>query len=419
MSQSIHKYAHVRAAVLLLALVATPHAAGQTTTVADVAGMWTLADCRQEALKRNPDLRVASARLEAARALMQQAGRWANPGLEGRTVGNERELVLSQEIDLWGQRSTAARLGEAETKAADEQARMLERELMESVTRHYWRLAQSQKLLELGQVELEVWTRLLEIREREVELGASPPADFLTLKQDAAQRTQAIRQLRFESDSARAALNTILARHPGEPIMVADAPPDAIEVYVDRLLDAALLADPSAGKARANLVAAGYRIEQERRLWRPTPELGLAVKEEDGNWDAGVQVAFSLPVWDRNRGGIKAAAEGQEQALAEVESAELRAAQAAYQTFLQHEAASAASAHYESQVLPIAQDQLSKARKGLATGDVSEREFLIMQLEWLRRQQEAAILRYRRAESTSLIEMILPAPATGHDITNR
>ena len=46
-------------------------------------------------------------------------------------------------------------------------------------------------------------------------------------------------------------------------------------------------------------------------------------------------------------------------------------------------------------------------------GDLSEREALFMQLEWVRRQQAVAVLRHRRAEAASLMDLLMGKSASG------
>jgi outer membrane protein TolC len=386
---------------------------------ADRDKAWTLADCQREALRQSRDLKAAHARLEAARAAARQVGRWSNPDFNVRALSDEREFYLAQEFDLWGKRPAANRFAEAEAEVVSTRRGLLERELLEVVARHYWNLARWQRLVALRAEELEAWKRFMTIRQQEVDLGAFAYADVLLLRETVAEREQSLRQARFEADSSRAALNSLLARPPHEPLVVKEALPDAVQHSAQEVLSAALHTDPAAKEAWAKLIAAGHRLEGEQRQWRPNPRLGPAVKEENGRWAAGVQLSFSIPVWDRNRDGIQAAAAGKEQAVAEIESAELLAVQNAYRAYLSHAAVSEMLAQYETMVLPSARERLLQARQAFEAGDLSERELLAVKLEWMRRQQEAETLRYGQAEAGGMINLMMRSSVPDHATMNR
>jgi outer membrane protein TolC len=369
-------------------------------------GAWTLAECQSEALRQSRDLKAADARLRAARATARQAARWINPEFALTTLSSEREFHLTQEFDLWGKGSAAARWAQAEADTVLTRRGALERELLEEVARQFWRMAVAQKLVSLGREELRAWGRFLDIRQQEVEVGAFPHTEMLLLRETAAEREQAVRQARFEGESAQAVLNTLLARRPDEPLIIDGTFPAERQLSAEQLFAAALETDPMANEARARVIAAGYRIDQEQKRWRPNPRFGPAAKEEDRRWDAGVQLRFSMPILDRNRDSIRAAAAGRDQAAFELEAAELLAVQKAHSALLNRLMLSEAVAEYESRILPLAEERLRQATRGFEAGDLSEREVVAIRLEWLRRKQETEILRHRSAEAASLLGLI-------------
>jgi outer membrane protein TolC len=369
--------------------------------------LWTLADCQREALRQSGDSRAAERRVEAARATAQQAGRWSNPEFGATALSNERHFAIAQELDVWRKRSAAARLADAQAAGIAARRNLIRRELLEEVARQYWALAASEALASWRAQELEVWDRLLEIRRQEFDAGAFTLVEMLSVRETAAARGQAVRQARFEGEAARAALNTLLGRRPDLPMKISGSLAPAPHVSAQQLLAAALENDPAANEAGMRAVAAGYEIEHEKRRWRPNPRLGPAVKEEGGRWGAGVNLSFSIPIPNRNQEGIRAAEAGKEQALAELEAAELTSAHRAYAVFLRFSELSEAAAEFETRIMPLSEERLRHATSGFEAGDLSEREALLSRLEWLRRIQETEVLRHRREEAASIIELII------------
>ena len=209
---------------------------------------------------------------------------------------------------------------------------------------------------------------------------------------------------------ARAELHRLLGLPPDFALQLAPTPTPGAVPAAERLLALAL-----AGRADLEALRAGYDAQEatvRRAILDQFPNLDLSIngaRDTGGNKLLGPSIAFTLPLWNRNRGGI-ARAEATREALRQEYDARL------FQT--RSEIAAAASG------LSIARQQYETLRAGmpaiesfakasrraaqrgdlaLATADVAEQS--LRDRELLLLQSEQAI-----AEQTIALELLVGAP---------
>lgn len=209
---------------------------------------------------------------------------------------------------------------------------------------------------------------------------------------------------------ARSELHRLLGLPPGYALRLAEAPMPATVPDADRLFSIAV-----ASRSDLDALRAGYAAQEaavRRAILDQFPNLDLTIngaRDTGGNKLLGPSIAFTLPLWNRNRGGI-AVAETTREALHQEYDARL------FQTRSDIAAAVSALAVARQQydtlragipaIESFAKASRRAAQRGdlaLATAEVAEQSLRDRQLLLL--QSEQAI-----AEQTIALELLVGAP---------
>lgn len=377
-------------------------------SMASQEGM-SLEDCYATALGHSPDSRALLARVEAAQAWQRQSTRWSSPGIDTRVLSDEWDLALTQEIDVWGKRLSASRVAGARTGIEQAGLEVLRRGVLDDVNRQFWTLAAAEAQLALTEREVEIRAALLTIREEEVALDAFSEEALLVLREEFASLNLRKRAIELESATARAHLNLLMGRTPDAPLSIVPSVPAMDLPAPDVALARIMASDPAVARAKTQAIEAGFRIEQERRQWLPNPNVGPALKRQDDQWGVGVQLSFSLPVWDQNRAGVRAAEHEQNAAVEQIASAERSALATAWQALLVFRSLDDSLREFEGTSLALARNRLERAEQGNKSGVLSKREFIETKLNLLKITREFEDLRHQRHLSVSRLALLLEA----------
>ena len=369
------------------------------------------------------DLAALASKVESAQALARQTARWKNPVLAATPLTGEQDYALTQEIDLWGKRASAARLAQAEAQVQAEgleQARL--NAVLEAAT-DFWTAVTAERVAALRQEELGLQDKLAGIREQEVQLGAFTEAELATLQRDTFSRRQSLVALSAQKASALAALYVLMGRPVTTPLRLDPAGGSyRITEGLDQLMGRALAASPSLRQARAKLTANGYRIESERRKWLPSVEAGPAAKRTTGGgskWEPGAEVSFSIPLWDQNRSGVRAATLEGEGLARSLQSEQLKVAQDVFSTYQELQAVGRQLADFDRSLLPATSQRLERAAQQFKDAKLSERDFLSLRIDWLRQRQEREMLRMRQGLAASKLALLEVPPQRSPAVTQK
>lgn len=311
--------ARARLAVSLCAAVCVPVAALAQPPL-------TLAGLETMALDHHPALAEADAGIAAADARVSQAGRWPNP-----SIGYTAEEVSGSATIRWGEHGVfveqvfpiSGRLGAdraVRAREADEMRAGREDRRMRVL--NGVRLRYRQALIAAARVavreELAQHAREGVAATRQLaNIGAADEVDVLVAEADAARARAAADYARHEQSSAWRQL----AQAVGVPALPAAAlagdpeaapPPLAYEMALATLLsDSPELRLAAAGVARAEalLVRAGKETKPDLVV-RAGPRYNRELLDPGPapvGWEAFADVGVSVPLWNRNRGGVAAA----------------------------------------------------------------------------------------------------------------
>lgn len=301
----------------------------------------TLDACIEKVLAQNPSLQAAACRGDAADALAEQARARPNPRLEaeaenfggsGARTGwdaAETTVLLSQEIERGGRRNarTAAAAAEAAGARADHES--LRHELVRDTRHAFAAVLLAREQLRLAGEALRLAQEIETTTARRIAAGKTTPleADRVRLETARAGLTQdeAARDLSAAAQTLAALWGdtaTDAGRIEGR---LEDGPAD-LPPLEDLL--ARLERTPDLARAGAAVQAAHARLraEQAARVSNVEVAGGARRLEEEGDWAFVAGLGVELPLFNRNAGGIRAAAA--ERDAAEAEAAALRTARA-------------------------------------------------------------------------------------------
>jgi cobalt-zinc-cadmium efflux system outer membrane protein len=353
----------------LLVCLVSAAASAQTPT------RYTLADLERLALSAHPALPMAEATAVAAREQADQAGAWTNPiiGYTAEEVrpggvirGGEHGFFIEQAIPLGGRLRVQreALLGSAqvaESAVASTRARVLAEvaAAYAGVLAADERLATRTRLSELLQEGVTVSRQLYNV-------GAADRPDLLEAEAEAARGALAATRAAMGRDDAWVALAAAVG-NPDLPRLPVVGSLRQLPLLADRasVLRAVIDGNPGVLTARARVAEAEARLARAHR--ETSPDLvvrgGLLYNRElfertsGGSpravgWEGSAEVGLTVPLWNRNRGGVAAAS-----ADVEVARAALRLSQQALdarfrQAWTAREAAVASATVYAEQVLP-------------------------------------------------------------------
>ena len=283
----------------------------------------TLADLERLALELNPTLPQASSEIEAARGRAKQAGLLPNPtvGYTGSEIsggpiirGGEHGLFVEQMIPLGGKLGLSRQIFNREATQAEALRDVQRQRVLTDVRMLYYgalaavrRVAVRQTLAALGAEAVMVTRQLFNT-------GAADRPDVLTSEIEARQLQVALETAqneRYRVWHRLAALigDASLTPRPLDGSIDAPIP----ELQRDAIVHEILTQSPELKATRASIERAQAALSRARR--EPVPDLILRGSGQynrellESNlrpvgWEAGVDVGFTIPLFNRNQGAI-------------------------------------------------------------------------------------------------------------------
>lgn len=306
--------------------------AGQRAATAQDAGPLSLDQLVAEALTNNPEIRTLAAGIDAARGEVTTAATWPNPELSivpkvahvkgtggPGTTEYDGEYGLSQTIEFPGKRALRRALAEKTVEAREVALEGFRKQLAIRVTNLFYRLLASGELVSLKEKRLALGRTFVAAARKKVDAGFAPEFEATKAEVEVVAAEKALRDARAERLAARAALNTLAGRPPGEALTVngvlevGASPPDPTA-----LLAEALARNPSLGVQTAELERARVAVRLARRSRLPDFTLAPSYETEPDTSFYALGVSLPLPLWDRKQGEIATAEAEERRASAEL-----------------------------------------------------------------------------------------------------
>ena len=302
----------------------------------------------QQAQVDAPQLLEQAANVRAAAADVRQAQAWINPTLnvaaenigvdQGGVSQRENTYSVTQVFGIGGKRGARIEAGQRRTLAANALERQTRVGFASELAVAYATAEAMQQRQEVAQAEFARANDDLRAAEALVKAGREAALRLAQARASAAAADAAVQSASAASTAAFARLSALVgAAEPYtrivHPFLATTAPPGATSWSP---MDTPALATAAAER---DALAAEVRVEEKRWL----PDIGLTVgMRKYGYTDAKaatVGVSVSIPLFDRNHGGIDAARERATSAAMRMETVRLEAI-AAYRATVAQVAAS-------------------------------------------------------------------------------
>lgn len=195
------------------------------------AQVMTLEEIEREAMTNNPEIRAAEARVAVAKARTPAAGALDDPMFMYRNWGTpiqrpwdwnqaQHMLMFQQTLPGFGKRAARTEVANQQTAESEAQTEVVKREIGVRVRKGYYDLLRSGDEHRIHDQQMELSKQALQSATVKYTVGRVPQQDVLKAQIVMTRLADHLVMLDEEEESARAELNTLMARDPGAPLEV-------------------------------------------------------------------------------------------------------------------------------------------------------------------------------------------------------
>ena len=335
----------------------------------------TLAELEAMALRLNPTLAQAEAQVEAARGRALQAGLWPNPtmGYTAEEVsrsptirGGEHGIFIEQVIPLGGKLRLRREMFEREADEAIALGEGQRLRVLNAVRALFYEALVAQRRVEIREHLAAVTAEAVGVSRQLLNVGAADRPDLLEVSVEAQQASVRLLEARNRHRQVWRRLAQAVGDPALEPRPLAGELDPAIPDLDDESVLASLLADsPELGAARAAVARAEATLARARK--EPVPDLVLRGGPRYNRelldpgprpvgWELTADVGLTVPLFDRNQGGIRAAEAELTRAHAGVRRVELALRARFADVFERYATALSATRAYRDDIVPLAEE---------------------------------------------------------------
>jgi cobalt-zinc-cadmium efflux system outer membrane protein len=388
-----------------------PPARAQTTSTLPL----TLSELEQLALQNNPTATAAAAGIEAARGRARQAGAWPNP-----VIGYSGEEIKTGDLDrrgahgffveqtiLLGGKLRLSRDVLQKTIDRAEAVRDLQRlRILSSVRQTFYSVLLTERRIEVQERLAALASEAVGVTAQLFNVGAADRPDYLEIEIESRRLQLQLNRSKNDLLASRAQLAALTGVRDVAARPIAGTIDAAIpELEREPIIRTLLEQSPELRAARVELERTRAMTARARRETFPDLFLrgGSAYNRERGEdtgrpigWEGSLEAGISVPLFNRNAGGITAARAEETRAQAEMTRLELALQSRAVSQFAKYLTALRASEAYRSEILPRAEEAyrlyLSRYRQMAAAYPqvlVAQRTLFEMSNEYLENLNEA------------------------------
>jgi cobalt-zinc-cadmium efflux system outer membrane protein len=360
----------------------------------------TLTQLEEMAVRCNPTLAQAAARVQAAHGQYVQTGLYPNPvvGYQASEIGDEGRAgqqggFIGQEVVTAGKLRLNRDIASQEIRQAEYACQTQRFRVLTDVRQAFYDVLVAQRALELTD-------QLVRIGEE----GIKSSEALMKAKEVA--RVDVL-QSRIEADSAKILLEKARNRHAaawrnltavvGDPMMqptplAGNLLDDMAQLRWEDTLNRLLAESPQLAGAQAGVARAQAALSRECAGRYPNVDLQASMQYDNATQDsiAGLQVGIPLPIFNRNQGSIRRAQADLTAAQQEVTRVQLALQQRLAVVFEQYATARQQVEKYNRDILPNAGESLKLVSSGYRQGEfgylvllTSQRTFFQTNLAYL------------------------------------
>jgi outer membrane protein TolC len=357
-------------AVVLCAVSATAQGTGSLTE----------REVLRAVLRDNQTLRAAAAKWEMMKARVPQARAWEDlrAGVDWRVERSvpmepnnmmDQMAMLEQEVPVSGKNRSRSRAATAEARAAFEDLRRIELDLVMRARAAYARLSNGYAQLEVNRRNTELLNQFVQISRSRYEAGVATQADVLLAQTDAAKLLEAQADIERQISQEQSALNVLMNRTAqaplGRPSKVVFTP-EALSLKV--LQANALALRPELRRAQSRIDAEKFRLELANRQWFPDPALNVKAQRYNSAAQAvsEVDVGVSIPIpwlnWKKYSAGVFEARKSVEDAERQFDAARVETLGLVRDQLKKIETSAKQYELYRDDILPLARQTIDATR---------------------------------------------------------
>jgi outer membrane protein, heavy metal efflux system len=404
----------MRRLALLTALILIGGPA-QAQTPAPTAPAMTLEQLEQLALQNNPTGTAATAGIDAARGRTRQAGAFPNPvigywGEEIKTGDLDRRgehgFFVEQTIPLGGKLRLSRNVFEKTIEQAEAVRDLQRLRILSSVRQAYYSVLLTERRIEVQERLAALASEAVGVTAQLFNVGAADRPDYLEIEIESRRLQLQLNRSRNERFAMRAQLAALTGvREVADRPLAGSIDAALPNLERDQVVRTLLEQSPELRAARADLERTRAVTARARRETYPDVFLrgGSAYNRERGEetgrpigWEGTLEAGVSVPLFNRNAGGIAAARADETRAQAEVTRLELALQSRAASQFADYLTALRGAEAYRSEILPRAEEAyrlyLSRYREMAAAYPqvlVAQRTFFEVSTEYLESLSEA------------------------------
>ena len=400
---------------IVLAILVTflaPSAQAQTQPAVNPI---TLSELEQLALQNNPTTTAAAAGIDAARGQTRQAGAWPNPVIgyssqEIKTgtldIQGEYGFFVEQTIPLGGKLRLSRNVFQKTIDQAEAVRDLQRLRILSSVRETFYSVLLTERRIEVQERLAALASEAVGVTAQLFNVGAADRPDYLEIEIEAQRVQLRLNRAKNELVALRQQLAAVTGVREIAGRQVAGSIDTAIpELQREQAIRALLEQSPELRAARAQLERARAVTIRARR--EPYPDLflrgGGAYNRERGGdtgrpfgWEGTFEAGVSVPIFNRNVGGIATARADETREQAEVTRLELSLQARAESEFATYLTSLRASETYRAEILPRAEEAyrlyLTRYRQMAAAYPqvlVAQRTLFEMSTEYLESLNEA------------------------------
>lgn len=387
----------------------------------------TLEQAVTEAFSRSPALRARRAAVAEARGRLVLADTFRfNPELEG-TVADRRTPAgsvtdygfgVAQELEVGGQRGKRTDTASAELSAAEAAFRRDRRLLAARVELAFADAVWLRERLRVEELDAGLTRSFLELSQKRLDAGAATQLDVNLARAAHGRALRRVEETRAEAFEARSLLAEAIGRDPSTPPLPVGEQP---EPRPEPLSLAALVSQAAATRTdlealRRSRLAAEARLSLAHAERIPNLRLrGSYDREEGTDTILGGHVAISLPLFNRNQGGIAEARAALERSGHEQSAFELTVQREVAAAHARLQAAVATADQLRGQVMGTLEESLGLLERSFSAGKIGAMELLVFRREFVESERDyIGVLAeaWRARIELDLAAGRLPVPAT-------
>jgi cobalt-zinc-cadmium efflux system outer membrane protein len=341
----------------------------------------TLAQLEEVALRCNPTLAQAAARLQAAHGQYLQAGLYPNPvvGYLATEIGDDRRAgqqggFVGQEVVTAGKLRLSQDIVCQEIRQAECAWQAQRFRVLTDVRRAFYDVLVAQRALELTEQLVHIGTEGIKSAEALMKAKEVARVDVLQAKIEADSAKILLEKARNRHAAAWRDLAAVVGDHMMQPTPLAGNLLDGMaQLRWDDTLNRLLAESPQIAGAQAGVDRAQAALSRECAGRYPNVELLASVQYDNATQDsmAGVQVGVPLPIFNRNQGNIRRAQADLAAAQQEIKRVRLALQQHLAAVFEKYATAQQQVEKYNRDILPNAGESLKLVSSGYRQGEFS------------------------------------------------